>query len=236
MKHAQPRGLSRRRVEQLLSKTKSCRSAGNRIEVLSRHFLGHPYTINPLIGSAGTPEVFTVSLDGFDCVTYVETILALARASSTDEFMEGLRNIRYEDGLIAWERRNHYMTGWIRNNVQAGTLRRVALPDVAVVVKERTLDELPGLAPVRARFACIPKPSMRKLTPGLRTGDLIFFASTRKRRDVFHCGIIVRDGERVLMRHASRSRGSVVEQELNEFLKANRMAGVIVARPKESRP
>ena len=36
---------------------------------------------------------------------------------------------------------------------------------------------------------------------------------------------------KVLMRHASRSQGGVVEQELTEFLKANRMAGVIVVRP-----
>jgi hypothetical protein len=50
---------------------------------------------------------------------------------------------------------------------------------------------------------------------------------------VFHCAIIIRDRNRVLVRHASRSRGGVVEQDLNEFLKANRMAGVIIARPKE---
>jgi hypothetical protein len=67
----------------------------------------------------------------------------------------------------------------------------------------------------------------------LRTGDLIFFASTRTHLDVFHCGIIARNGDRVLVRHASRSRGAVVEQELNDFLKANRMAGVIIVRPKE---
>ena len=67
----------------------------------------------------------------------------------------------------------------------------------------------------------------------LHNGDLIFFASTRKHLDIFHCGIIVLDGDRVLVRHASRSRGGVVEQDLNEFLKANRMAGVILARPKE---
>jgi len=65
----------------------------------------------------------------------------------------------------------------------------------------------------------------------LQTGDLIFFVSTRKNLDVFHTGIIIRDGKRLLMRHASRSRGLVVEQDLNEFLKANRMAGVIVVRP-----
>jgi Protein of unknown function (DUF1460) len=60
---------------------------------------------------------------------------------------------------------------------------------------------------------------------------LIFFASTRKHLDVFHAGIIVRDRDKVLMRHASRSQGGVVEQELNGFLKANRMTGVIVVRP-----
>jgi hypothetical protein len=65
----------------------------------------------------------------------------------------------------------------------------------------------------------------------MQSGDLIFFASTRGNLDVFHAGIIVRDGNRVLMRHASRSHGFVVEQELGEFLKANRMAGVIVVRP-----
>jgi len=84
MKHAQPRGLSRRRVEQLLSETKYDRSAGSRIDVLSRHFLGHSYKPNPLIGSADTVEVFTASLDGFDCVTYIETIVGRARACNVD--------------------------------------------------------------------------------------------------------------------------------------------------------
>src|SRR5262249_33467834 len=233
MEHAQPRGLSRRRVERLLKETKPYHSAGSRIDILSRHFLGHPYQINPLIGSADTPEVFSVSLDGFDCVTYMETILALSLASSVDEFVGWLRRIRYEGGSIAWERRNHYMTGWIRSNLRAGALRRPALGDVAVVVKERTLDGVPGLPAKRARFACVPRPAIGRLVRHLQTGDLIFFASTRKHLDVFHCGIIARHHGRVLVRHVSRSQGGVVEQDLNDFLKANRMAGVIVARPKE---
>src|SRR5579859_3329978 len=95
-----PRGLSRRRVEQLLAKAKHDRSVAGRIGVLSRHFLGSPYQANPLIGSAATPEVFTVSLDGFDCVTYFETVLAFARASNVDDFVEELRKIRYEQGRI----------------------------------------------------------------------------------------------------------------------------------------
>jgi hypothetical protein len=233
MGHAQTPRLSRRRVEQLLSKAMSHRSAGGRIEVLSRQFLGNPYKINALIGSVDTPEVFTVSLDAFDCVTYIETILALSLSSSVDKFIDWLRKVRYQDGCVAWERRNHYMTGWIRSNVRAGALRRLASPAIATVVKERTLDDVPGLPSVRARFACVPKSAIGKLIPQLKTGDLIFFASTRSYLDVFHCGVIVRDASEIFVRHASRSRGVVVEQSLQDFLKANRMAGVIIARPKE---
>src|SRR5690349_6085639 len=153
MQHAQPRSLSRRRVEQLLSKSNSYRSAGTRIEILSRHFVGHPYQVNPLVGSADIPEVFTVSLDAFDCVTYIETILALSRAKNTDQFLECLRKIRYVGGRIRWAGRNHYMTEWIRSNVRAGALKRMSLPaNVTQVVKERTLKGVPGLPPVRARF------------------------------------------------------------------------------------
>ena len=193
--------------------------------------LGYPYKPNPLIGSADTAEVFTASLDGFDCVTYIETIVALARASNVDDFTEWLRKIRYEQGRIQWERRNHYMTVWIRNNVRKGIIRPISMPAVPTVSRERVLNVVPGLAAQRTRVKCVPKAAVPRLEPHLQSGDLIFFASTRKNLDVFHAGIIVRDGETVLMRHASRSQGLVVEQELSEFLKANRMAGVIVVRP-----
>ena len=232
MKYPQPRGLSRRRVDQILSKINSNGSAGSRIDVLSRQFLGRPYKTNPLIGSADTAEVFTASLDGFDCVTYIETVVALARASNVDDFAELLRKIRYERGRIQWERRNHYSTLWIRNNIREGILKPVSMPAVPTLRMERVLNVVPGLDPQRIRVKCVPKKAVPRLERYLQTGDLIFFASTRKHLDVFHAGIIVRDGNKVLMRHASRSQGCVVEQELSEFLKANRMAGVIVARPR----
>jgi len=231
MKHAQPRGLSRRRVRQLLSETKDDRSIANRIDALSRRLLGHPYKPDPLIGSAGTAEVLTASLDGFDCVTYIETVVALARASNVDDFIEWLRKIRYEQGRIQWRRRNHYMTRWISNNVRTAILRPVSAPNIPTVNYARILTVVLGLEPVRTRVKSVPKAAVPRLKRYMRSGDLIFFASTRRNLDVFHAGIIVCDRERVLMRHASRSKGVVVEQELSEFLKANRMAGVIVVRP-----
>jgi len=232
MKHAQPQGLSRRRVEQLLAKMHSERPVGKRMGIFSRRFLGCPYALNPLVGSRSEAEKFVASLDGFDCVTYVETILALSRASSADEFDDWLRKIRYQSGTVRWIRRNHYMILWIRSNQRGKQPLKIIAPDgVRNVVKERLLHELPGLPPGPIRFECIPKPAIRKLEPHVQTGDLIFFVSTRANLDIFHCGILVRDEKHLLLRHASRSKGGVVEQDLNDFLKANRMAGVIVVRP-----
>jgi hypothetical protein len=231
MEPLQPRGLSRREVEDLLSETRHDGFAHSRMDVLSRHFLGYPYEPNPLIGSSDTREVFSASLDGFDCVTYIETILALACASDVDEFVEWLRKIRYEQGCVEWKRRNHYMTHWIRNNVREGLLRPVSMPAVPTHSRERILSAVPGLAEQRTCVKCVPKSAVPRAAEHFQSGDVICFVSTRKNLDVFHAGIIVRDGKKILLRHASRSRRLVVEQELSEFLKANRMAGVIVVRP-----
>lgn len=230
MKEPQPRGLNRRRVEQLLSKTNHLESIGDRIDILSREFIECPYISNPLIGSADTPEAFIASVDGFDCVTFIETIVALARASDADDFAAELRKIRYERGRVEWRRRNHYVIDWIRNNEREGILRRLSFRDAPAVTKERVLNVVPGLLSRRASIRCVPKSAAPRLESSLQTGDIMFFASTKKNLDVFHGGIVVRDGAAVLMRHASRSAKRVVEQELSDFMKSNRMAGVIVVR------
>src|SRR6185436_3462832 len=168
------------------------------LESISGRLLGRPYTINPLIGSADVPEVFTLSLDGFDCVTYMESVLALAGARTASGFESRLKRIRYDQGRVDWRRRNHYMTDWIRNNERAGFVRLIPA-DAEVRRKDRVLNVVPGLPAKRQRFTCIPKQSLRTLAPVLKSGDLIFFASTRSHLDIFHCGILVRDGNRLLL-------------------------------------
>jgi len=201
-----------------------------RLKWISAHFLGRPYIADSLIGSAKTAEVFTYRLDGFDCVTYMETVLALAGARTPKDFVPRLKQIRYEKGRVEWRRRNHYMTDWIRNNLHQGLVRQVSV-DGAIRRKERLLDAVPGLRPKKQRFSCIPKQRIQSLAPILESGDLIFFASTRRHLDIFHCGILIRDRDQLRLRHASRSQGGVVEQDLQSFLDANRMAGVILVRP-----
>lgn len=125
------------------------------------------------------------------------------------------------------------MTEWIRNNVQRGCVRRN--PSLrATTRKDRILSVVPGLAPRRVQFRCVPKQKLIRDNGRIETGDLIFFASTRSKLDVFHCGILVRNSDGVWLRHASRSQGKVVEQKLEEFLRQNRMPGAIVVRPVEA--
>jgi len=207
-----------------------------RVDSISRQFLGRPYVTNPLIGSADTPEVFIAGMDGirsgFDCVTYMETVLARANARNAKDYASFLRRIRYESGRVDWKRRNHYMTNWIRNNARAGLVQPLNF-GTASIPKQRQLNIVPGLPPQKQRFSCVPKRRLGQIARNIQSGDVIFFASTRPHLDVYHCGIVIRDGERLLMRHASRSQGGVVEQDLSTFLKANRMAGIILARPVE---
>ena len=223
-------GNAHARIQQM----KRAQPVAVRVDSISRHFLGRPYVTNPLIGSVATPEVFISGIDGirggFDCVTYVETVIARSYARNAKDYASFLRRIRYESGRVDWKRRNHYMTNWIRNNARAGLVRQLNFA-TASITKQRRLNVVPGLPPQKQRFSCVPKRRLGKIDGDIQTGDLIFFASTRPHLDVYHCGIVIRDRDRLLMRHAARTQGGVVEQDLSSFLKANRMAGVLLARP-----
>jgi len=228
-----PDDLDRKRVGRLLRAARSVRDMSPRIERISGRLLGHPYRDCPLGGSAGTPEIFTASMGGFDCVTYVETVLALAASGSVEDFAENLRSIRYRDGVVEWRTRNHYMTAWIRENERAGFVSNQTRGR-GVLLRDRRLNVVPGVPDRKVRVASIPKSAFLRRWADVETGDLAFFASTRRNLDVFHCGILIREGDTIRMRHAARSRRRVVEEPLSDFLDRNRMVGVILVRPEEA--
>src|SRR5262245_6228369 len=198
-------------------------TVGERLERLSGRLLGRPYVVAPLGGGPGRREVLTATLDGFDCVTYVETVLALARSRAPAGFRPWLRRLRYRDGRVGWVTRNHYMTGWARENAARGYVADLTR-GAGTVARERTLSVVEGLAPRRTRFRCFPKGSWARLWSRLRTGDLLLFVSTRRDLDVFHVGLVMRRGDELLLRHAPRSQERVVEQPLRGFLQEQRLS------------
>jgi cell wall-associated NlpC family hydrolase len=203
-----------------------------RIDRLSARLLGRPYVVGPLGGGPGEPETLRASLAGFDCVTFVETALALAWARTPRAFRRRLRELRYRSGRIGWATRNHYMTGWARENEARGRVVDLTRGP-GTVLRRRTLTLVPGLPPRQARFRCFPKRLVPRLEERLATGDVALFASTRRNLDVFHAGLLVRRDGELRLRHATRSRGAVVEEPLSAFLAAQRTSGLIVLRPRE---
>jgi hypothetical protein len=231
----QPQALDLPRLDALLGAVDRALPIGPRLESASRPLLGSPYLRHPLIGSADTPEVFTISLDGFDCVTLVETVLAAALAEQRSRFVDVVRQVRYADGVIDWRKRNHYMTGWLRRNAQRGVVHEVR-PGHKAVARNRRLNVLAGLPAREIVLRCVPKRRLYRFRHEIETGDILVFASTKSNRDFFHLGLAVRQGEEVRLRHASRSRQKVLDQDLLEFLNMNRMSGVVVARPTGETP
>ncbi len=83
-----------------------------RIEYLSCLFLGKPYSANPQ--GEGIDSEFDQAplyrLDGFDCVTYVNNILALALSRDLMSFQKKLIQINYYDADAKFENRFHFMS------------------------------------------------------------------------------------------------------------------------------
>jgi hypothetical protein len=225
-----PVGFDKRRAERALVALKQENGVEARVTRISKLFLGRDYAENPLAGGPESLELFRVSFDEFDCVTYVETVLAMCCSKTTSRFFQELRHLRYNGGKVDWYQRNHFMTAWLRRNVARGVIADLTRgPDTAS--KTRTLSGVAGVAPEEVTFRLFPKRSLPKVRSRIRTGDLIMFVSTRKHLDVFHMGILIRLDDQILLRHATRSAGKVIEQALVDFLRTNRMSGFVLARP-----
>lgn len=99
-----------------------------RIERVSEAFLGTPYKLGPL--GEGEEGEFDkdplISFEQADCTTFVEEVLALSLAPDLARAKDVLRRIRYRDGLVSYETRNHFPeVDWLPNNLKAGYLRDV---------------------------------------------------------------------------------------------------------------
>ena len=95
-----------------------CKDDGrNSIDKISSSFKGIEYSLNPLGENFGIDNDPLYRFDKFDCLTYVETVLALHFAKNKDEFETIINNIRYSNGKVSFETRNHFTNpDWIRNN------------------------------------------------------------------------------------------------------------------------
>lgn len=224
-----PRGFDRREAVRLFALTEAGRDLPRRIDLVSHALLGRSYQADPLVGGPERPEVFVADLSRFDCVTFIETVLAIAMARSVDELPQALRGLRYAHERVAWLDRNHYMTDWLIENGRGGRISIVPPAQCASV--QRVLSSLQGYPSRRREIRYCATADLEGYLQTLLDGDVLCFISTREDLDIFHVGIAVHDGKSgLLLRHASKSRGAVVEEPLADFLARNEMPGVLAAR------
>ncbi|KTD40164.1 N-acetylmuramoyl-L-alanine amidase-like domain-containing protein [Legionella parisiensis] len=105
-------------------------SMPDRIDWISSQFLGLPYILGSLgEGATARYDQFPrYRVDGFDCETYVDTVLSLAVANSLASFQQCIDKIRYKNGAVSYLYRNHF-TGldWNQNNQRSGILKDITL-------------------------------------------------------------------------------------------------------------
>src|SRR5258708_24150216 len=95
-----------------------------RIDELSKLFLGTPYGDLPLGDGSGSEPWARWRTDKVDCQTYVETVLAMANARNLKEAKSVLDDIRYGKPQPTFENRNHFTEAqWLPANTGKGYLK-----------------------------------------------------------------------------------------------------------------
>jgi hypothetical protein len=226
------------RIQKLIEEARAQGAQGvkgglsQRIEFISAALRGTRYLGDTLIGGPKKPEVFVTRDDGFDCVTFCETVLAAARAHDIAEFENTLRELRYRNGVVDWRERNHYFFEWCRNNIE-NKMCKAVVPGGAVDI-EKTVDSQVGLPARRFTMRVIPRAVFQANKDLLESGDVIGFVSHRADLDYFHSGFIVFGPGRVLLlRSAAESRRRVVDEDMGGFLARYGVRYVSVLRPQE---
>ncbi|WP_206245894.1 N-acetylmuramoyl-L-alanine amidase-like domain-containing protein [Novosphingobium terrae] len=204
------------------------RCVADRIDYWSNVLLGSRYEANTLSDRVAGDEALSISVDRFDCVTYCDFVYAASRSDTLEEFITSLTLLRYS-GPISWLNRNHYTFDWIGNGVEQGVFSTSHF-SVQQLPVEKCLSVLPAIPPRHISIDYHPYDIGAAWMDAIRTGDFIAFGSNRYELDVFHCGIAIRSND-ISIRHAARSAGGVVEENLKSFMERNTGCGILIASP-----
>lgn len=222
-----------------------------RIERVSGQALNTPYVLGPLGEGAKAPfdSDPLIDLKRVDCVTYCEQTLALALSSDYNEAFDTLQKIRYKQGEVKMECRNHYtMVDWVPNN-------RWLLDDITPELTghqwlERTIShrnlfasqKFEGIevreADRKAKQAYIPEARIQQVLPQLKSGDIGVLIMNNPGIFAAHTGFMIQkpNGAWVYRNATSIGPKKVVDTALADLLqnlqKSKRLIGMAFVRPK----
>ena len=216
---------------------------------LAEFFLGSPYLAMSLDQSGR--EQLRLDLTQFDCMLFVEQLLAIVSADSFDGFAELTRRLRYRNGEISYCTRQHYFHDWVGSAQLQGVLEASsawpgqARRHLSLNFMSSHRDRYPALQSP-ALFDCIdaleqgrridqhymPLAALDDALPSLQSGDIFAVATRVEGLDVSHTGVLVRDGSRLDAIHAAPGRGVMRSRSFATYLRSVPDAiGAVIVRP-----
>ena len=236
------------------------RPFGEVVQWVGEQLVGRPYVAGML--DAGPTETLVADLTAFDCVLYVENVIAIARVLALgtptyDAYTAELRSLRYRDDDVQYCARLHYFSDWIRDNEARGAVENVTAAvggepfDKQITFMGEHRDAYPQLAD-DATYQCvldmeselaavdlfyIPQNRIAQAYDQLRPGDVIATATSIGGLDVTHTGFVHKGDSHTGFMHASLSSNRVkVSDDLQTYVQGIRsQVGVVVARPRDPR-
>lgn len=236
------------------------RAVGEVVVAMGSALVGVPYEARTL--EQPGDERLVVNLRAFDCVTFVESTLALARcirkaAPTFACFTAELQRIRYRNGILSgYPSRLHYFSDWIFDNQQkyiveditkdlGGLRHRKPInfmsthPSAyAQLSDEKNLGAIKEIEQeLRTReLFHIPKERVASVAGRIRNGDILAITTAVAGLDVSHTGLAQHHDGTLHYLHAPLSTGFVQlsDAPLDHYLKSfKNHTGIMVARPLE---
>jgi hypothetical protein len=234
-------------------------SYGDTLVTIGKYFLGTPYVAKTL--EVGETESLVINLQGLDCTTYVENVLAfgiMLRKGEKDlnTFAKTLESIRYKDGkLKGYPSRLHYFSEWIANNKSKGLIKDITADlggnamtkDINFMSTHRELypflSDEDNYLQIKASerylndvpIYVLAKDKIEAKEHLIQSGDIIALATSIDGLDVTHTGFAIRkENGRIHLLHASSSNEEVEISDLPlaDYLNGIRHnTGIMIARP-----
>jgi len=247
-------------IETVRRKSSKSTSIGDLMIIVGTYFMGFPYTGKTLEEEGA--EHLVINLRQFDCFTFVENTVVLARLIKKgkvafNDYASAIKKIRYRNGRISgYPSRLHYFSDWLADNEKKGVVRLITHENVGQTLHKEInfmtthRDDHHGLRSDRSfkKMAVfeknlsekplyyIPKAEFKQYKDVIENGDMIAVTTSIEGLDVMHVGLAVFLARGIHLLHASEIEKQVVisDASLFEYLSERKtMTGIMVGRVRE---
>ena len=234
-------------------------SIGTIAQAVAEQLLGAEYKAGLL--DKETQETLVISLKQFDCLLFVETVMAIAdniarKENNYQAFINKVEEQRYWNGKInGYCSRLHYFSDWIIDNQARGNVKNITaeLGGISTVKKLNFMtthrSSYPNLAKSDRNFECIervedslsttfsyiPTNRIKRVYSELQPGDIIGVATNIAGLDFTHTGFVYRQANGDIgFIHASPAGKVTIAEDLQKYVgNVENAIGIVVTRANE---